>query len=215
MNRSRGDIPVPEAGRRSGDRQLVAFLDFDQLGCALIDESLQIEMHSAELRVGSHPCQDFLFLERLGDEIHATSLEPKNPIFGIVQRADEDDGDVTRSFILMQLPADLIAVHVRHPDVQQNQRGRSGLRRVDGHLPRFGRSDPVTLLLQKPGEQLQVRDLVVDDQDVFFSLHERPYSLTPSSLSRSPLQQLSNLDHWGILQRNRPMLHTAHPSSTQ
>jgi len=165
--------------------------------------------------VGSHPCQDLLLLERLGDEIDAARLETPDPVFAIVQRADEDDGDVTRSFILMQSPADLISVHVRHPDVQQDQQGWFSQRRVDGHLRHFGRPDRITLSLQESGEQLQVRDVVIDDQDVVFSLHEQPFSLTPSSLSRSPLQQLSNLDHWGILQRNQLILQTTHPPSTQ
>jgi hypothetical protein len=83
------------------------------------------------------------------------------------------------ALVPLEALADLEAVDARHLDVQQNQQWRPGSRRVDGHLPGFGRTDPIAFRLQQTGEQAQIRDLVVDDEDVVLRSH-----LTSSSSSR-------------------------------
>jgi len=78
---------------------------------------------------------------------------------------EEDDGNVARGGIVLQSPADLIAVHAGHHHVEQDEIGLlggsgdcQGLFAVGGHLG-------AERVLQHPGNDRNVGRRVVDDQD--------------------------------------------------
>ena len=89
----------------------------DDLFSALIDLFFHVELQVSQVYMGTYPGNDLKFIEWLGDEIHTSGFETRHPIPGITQSADEDDGDVPRSTVLFQVPADLKAIHLRHPHV--------------------------------------------------------------------------------------------------
>ena len=90
------------------------------------DHFLQVQLHTTQLHMRSHPGQDFLLLVWLRDEIYSSCFKAFDLVPHVPKRADENDRDIACPLILLQTPANLKAVHLRHPHIKQDQ-GR-GLR---------------------------------------------------------------------------------------
>ena len=127
---------------------------------------LQLDLQAAELQVGLDTRVQFFHLERLGDVIHPADGERLHLVQVLVEGADEDDGDPPEVFIGLQVLAHLIAVHLRHVDVQQDQvRGILPGRQQRQFAARDG-SGLVPAILEHAGQDLEVGRDVVHHQDV-------------------------------------------------
>ena len=63
-------------------------------------------------------------VDRLLNVISSTQLKPFCLILVLILGGQENDRDICRRRISLKLLADLIAIHLRHHDVEQNQVGR-------------------------------------------------------------------------------------------
>jgi len=111
--------------------------------------------------MGSDPRQHDGRADGLGDVVHGPEFQPLGFIAHFGLGGQEDDGDVTRGGIGLESSADLIAVHFRHHDIEQNQ-VRGGIRAGDSQraLTAVGDFDLVFVLEQAAHQCQVVRDIV-------------------------------------------------------
>ena len=118
-----------------------------------------------QFELGAHPRQHDRRVDRLGDVIDRAQFESAFLVLGGVHRGDEDDRDLARGRVLAQVLQDLVAVHLGHHHVEQDQVGtRVGHRRTQGPGAGIGGADAI-LRLQQFTENGQVLRRVIDDQD--------------------------------------------------
>ena len=113
----------------------------------------------------AHPRDERRMVDRLGDVLVAAGIEPGHDVVGIGLRRDQDDRHERQAGIGLELPADLNAVPARHHDVEQDQIGRLRARGDQRLVAVPGRDHLVTLPRQTGLENLEVRRVVVDDQN--------------------------------------------------
>ena len=126
----------------------------------------QPALQAADFQVGAHPGQNFFDLKGFGDVIYRPGLEAAHFIREFVQGADEDHRDGPGIWVFFQLLADLVAVHARHADIEQDQVGRVGGDYRQGGRAIGGAAHFVAVFLQHAGQHLQIGQGVIDDQDV-------------------------------------------------
>ncbi len=68
-----------------------------------------------------HPGAYFLELERLGYVVHRAHVEGPHFVQGFAQGRQEQHGDLAQLVVLLQAPTDLVAVHLRHHDVEEDE----------------------------------------------------------------------------------------------
>ncbi|EKD40163.1 MAG: hypothetical protein ACD_75C00156G0001, partial [uncultured bacterium] len=73
------------------------------------------------LQLGLDPCQHLGVLIGLGHVIHPTQFQAGDPVAGIGQGCDEDDGDMGSDRVCFQPAAGLETVDARHHDVEQDE----------------------------------------------------------------------------------------------
>ncbi len=93
-------------------------------------------------------------MKGLGDVVHAPDGKGFDLVLGGIQGTDKNNRYVAGLGIPFQVFAHLVAIHLRHPDVEQNQVGGLRLRsrhsqRAVGHRP-----DSIPLLGQHLGKQV-------------------------------------------------------------
>ena len=111
-----------------------------------------------------HPRQDFFDLKGLGHVVDAAGFERPDLVGRVGQRRDEDHRHVLRALARPETPADLVAIHLRQADVQQDEIGRVALHGFE-RLPSVGDgAHVVALLAQQVRQEPQRVDRVVDDQ---------------------------------------------------
>ncbi len=98
-------------------------------------------------------------------EVVGAGLKAPQPVGGLVERGDDDDGKLSGLRVLLQPPADLEPVHARHHDVEQHEIAEPA--RADGErlFAVRGRHDLEIFGVEHRLEQLDVRRLVVDHED--------------------------------------------------
>ena len=111
------------------------------------------------------PFDEKAHLERLGDVVDPAEGEGVHLVEVLVQGADEDDGDAAQGRVGLEVAADLVPVHLRHVDVEEDQVGRVFSRRQQRQLAARDRADLVASGLEHPGQDLEVGRDVVHDQD--------------------------------------------------
>ncbi len=128
----------------------------------LVAQEVGRQLH---LQMRGHPREEDRWIDRLGDEVRRAQLQA-DPLFLVAgQRRQEDDGNVARGGIVLQQPADVMAGHSRHHDVEQDQ-----VRRCVSAHPRqclfttAGDADRVGIL-EQPRHQGQIVWRVVHHQD--------------------------------------------------
>ncbi len=132
-------------------------------GRLALGDEVALEARDLELVLDAR--EHLVGLERLGDVVGAAALEGAHLVDGAVVDAEEDDRHAPRRGVLLQPNADLVAVHLRHVDVEHDEvrrrrgRGRQGTAAAPGH------SDVVVMSFEDVDEQIQVPRRVVDDQD--------------------------------------------------
>ena len=60
-------------------------------------------------------------IERFEDEILGAELDAADHGLDLVERRDHDDGKIVRASVLLEMLQHLIAVHLRHHDVEQHE----------------------------------------------------------------------------------------------
>ena len=103
--------------------------------------ALQLHLQLPEAVVGFYTGERLVHPKRFGDVIHASALERLDLVDRIAQRADENDRDPFQRAVRFEPLANILAAHVRHVDVEQDQVGRRGLRALQcRHSPVTGRT---------------------------------------------------------------------------
>ena len=90
-------------------------------------------------------------LKRLDDVVNAADGKGLDLVEGVVEGAQEDHRDMASAFVGLQFLADLVAVHVGHVDVEQDEVGRVEVRRVERDVAVGGAAHDITTLAQHIG----------------------------------------------------------------
>jgi hypothetical protein len=80
--------------------------------------------HALELQLGLHARQHHRRADRLGDVVHPADLEAGRLRFDIGLGRQEQHRDVGGARVLLEAAADLVAVHLGHHHVEQDDVGR-------------------------------------------------------------------------------------------
>jgi hypothetical protein len=124
--------------------------------------------------VGTHPRQQLTFVEGLRQVVDRPELEPLNDALHIILGGEKDDGNVARLRIGLQPATDLVAIHVWHHDVEQDELKRARRGPLQRSLSVGRELEGVPLIPQDVGQELDVLGLVVDDQDLEAVACHRP-----------------------------------------
>ncbi|EKD35825.1 MAG: hypothetical protein ACD_75C01764G0001 [uncultured bacterium] len=82
-------------------------------GVELVVERLHLEEHA-------DASQNFRAVERFGDEVLRTGLDPHDTVFPGCICGDHNNRDIPVLFIRLDSAADLVTVHFRHHHIQQH-----------------------------------------------------------------------------------------------
>ena len=94
------------------------------------------------------------------------SSSPRTLSLGLGQRRQEDDGGVASARVLLQARARLEAVHLRHHDVQHDEVGDDTLGDRQRVLAALGDEQPIAVPVERLVQDLEVRRIVVHQQDL-------------------------------------------------
>ena len=125
---------------------------------------LQIIHRRLQCQVRLHTSLENRRIHRFGDVICGAQLETVFLIRGLVHRRQEDDRHIFGRFIFLQSAADLVAVHLRHHDVEQDQVGCLFFGDLQRHGPAGRRLDDV-IRTQDSLDDIEVFRGVVDGED--------------------------------------------------
>ena len=126
---------------------------------------------------------DFQDLERLGQIVVAADLEPAGLVVHVLERAEKHDRQLAGRLRGSQPSADLVAVDIRHDDVEQNQIGRAPLNGVE-RLLAAERNRELVLTAECLDQNVDVGLDVVDDEHAAVGQFLHPVSSW--SMSASP-----------------------------
>ncbi len=116
-------------------------------------------------QVGPHPRDELRLVEGLGDIVDPAGLERLDDHRLVVGRRDEDDRDLAQLRPGADAPADLESVDLGHQQVEQDQVGRPDGQTLERFLPAGHRDNLKAKHPQHVAEHLDVRLLVVHDED--------------------------------------------------
>src|SRR5215469_13821516 len=150
--------------------------------------------------------------ERLVYVIHGTDTEALLLVDLVDLGGKKDDGNVARPRVVLELAADLIAVHARHHHVEQDQVWLLGAGRDGQRLLSVGCHLGPERVLQHAGDDGNICRRVVDDQHelAFVARHYLPsrwsdkreampeMHLSAASKSKLPMRSLSILISAGV-----------------
>ena len=107
----------------------------------------------------------------LGEELLGPGLDPLDAILlgGVSGNHHHRDG--AQRLILLDLAADLVAVHPRHHDIEQHQIDSLVAQPAQGRIPVLHQHDPVTAGRQHRLQQCQVERLVVHTENYWLLIH--------------------------------------------
>lgn len=117
--------------------------------------------------MGSDAGEDLLEMEGFGEVIHAAAAEGPGFVDGFGEGADEEDGDVGQGGIGFEAGANLVAVDLRHGDVEQDDVGRVGVGGVEGEPAGGEGAHLVSGAEQDFLKDFEVGRGVVDEHDRF------------------------------------------------
>ena len=114
-------------------------------------------------------------------EIDRADFEPAHLVFGVVERRKEDHGSLAGFRVLFQPPARLVPVDPRHDDVEQDEHGVHLARHLDGVLSAPRHEQPVAAAVERVAQDVEVRGVVIDQQDAVGIFSERGLGLVHAS----------------------------------
>ena len=103
-------------------------------------------------------------VDRFGNVVDGTELQSMRLAFFVADARHEDDGNVARGFLLLQQPANLVAIDPRHHHVEENQVGRFLIRCDRERAFAVGGDADAEIVAKAVDQQLQVDRLIVRDQ---------------------------------------------------
>ncbi len=118
-----------------------------------------------EAHQGAQPRHQHDVIERLVHEVVGAGLKTGQAIVAAVERGQQDNRNMTRVGVLLELPADLVAIDAGHHDVEQDN---VGLRRnsLGNGAAAVRSADHLIVIGFELGlEQAHIGGDVVDDQD--------------------------------------------------
>jgi len=141
-------------------------LSHGQFVLELVVAAAKVLLKIADRQVRSDPCEHFLRLERLVDEIDRAELETPHLLAWLRQRREKNDRAVAGDGICLQARTRLEAVHLRHHDIQQDQIRDDTLRDGERVFAAPGREQAVAVTLERLIQDLKVRGVVIHQQDL-------------------------------------------------
>ena len=179
---------LPQAGK-GADVQVLNQQVFPQAPCHLVLQPLilvgQTVTRLLEFEVGPDPGEGDRRIDRFGDVVHGAQGQTVLLVFGTVHGGDEDHRDVVGHRVRAQALEDLVAIHLGHHHVEQDQVRGLGGGSAQGALARVGGTHSIQRH-QQLTEQGQVLRRVIDDQDGLFFFHIRVLSWTNLGVHRLP-----------------------------
>src|SRR5262249_31867767 len=150
-------------------------------------------VQSLALQAGSYAGAQQRRIERLGQIVLGTQLNAADNAVDLVDSGNHDDRDVPQALVRLHCRQHLVAVHLRHHDVEQDEIERFGVEQVQS-VPAVGSGGDVQIALAgKPTAQREsvVLDVVDHEQRGVAGAHDpRPAGVSarilPSSRCSSP-----------------------------
>ena len=119
---------------------------------------------TTQAHVGVGAGQDFLGLERLGDEVHCAQGEAAHLVVGVMLGREEDDRHLAQFRRFLEAPAHFEAVDAGHADVEQDQFRRARLRGPQGQFAIGRLAHVVAGVGEQVAEELERGRRVFHDQ---------------------------------------------------
>src|SRR5512133_293560 len=127
---------------------------------------LELEIVQALLgQAAVDPCAEQDGVEWLGQVVRRPHLDAAHYAPDVLERRDHDHGNVTELLVALDLREGVVAVELRHEDVEQDDVERLGSKRLQCPDAVLGRGDTVTLSLEVAGQEHPVHRVVVDDEN--------------------------------------------------
>ena len=113
----------------------------------------------------SHLGEEVVLVVGLEDEAVGTGLQPSHHISGIDQGGQEDHRKACEFFCLLDLAAELVAIHLGHDDIADNQGGQALADGGEGFpaIARGGKA--IAMLFEDVLQLLGLRGAVLDNED--------------------------------------------------
>ena len=136
-------------------------LDFD------LAEILTFSITKAlSLQGGANPGSQQHGVKRLREEVVCAHLDASRDAFGLIEGRQHDHRNLAQLLIVLKLLKRLETVHDRHHDVKENDVEIRLARPVESLLSVLGFLEGVSLPLQAAGEEVTVRLVVIDDEEM-------------------------------------------------
>ena len=159
--RARPEERALHAAPRVGQQLLRDLQLARELGVA----ALELGLKPLDGQVRVDPGHHLLGLERLRDEVHRPRLEPAHLLARLGQCREEDDGRAGRLGVRLQPATGLVPVDAGHDDVEEDERRARAVRDLQRVLAARRDEQPVAAAVEGLAQQVEVRGLVVDEQD--------------------------------------------------
>ena len=132
---------------------------------------LELLATAGQGQMGAHPGLQDRRRDRLDDIVDRAELQAAGLVLGLTHRRDEDHRDAGGDRVGLEPPTDLVTIHPRHHDIEQDQVRRMGRdHRLQGLLA-TARDHQAVIGLQQPRDDIDVGGLVIDDQDSGAGFH--------------------------------------------
>ena len=175
--------PVLPVRRVFGKDVILLFALFEQ-GAALRHLLFEHIAQARQFQMVTDARAHLFNIERFGDVVGAADFEALDLFLHGIDHRDEDHGNAVTGRRRLDLPANLVAVHARHHDVEQYQIGRRvAIYRAHGTSARTGDADVVSVL-QRTEQGVDVLRDVVDN-------HERRPAIRRGRLPRIEEQRIA------------------------
>jgi hypothetical protein len=112
-----------------------------------------------------HPHAQLGTIDRFGEEVFGSGVQPEQPGIAIFQGGDHDDGNVLGPEVSLDRARHLVTINARHHDVEQDEVRR--FLRDDGErfLAAGSSLDEKLFRSEHDFQQLSAVGLIVDDQN--------------------------------------------------
>jgi hypothetical protein len=132
----------------------------------------QLSLQIAHRQMRSNAGEHFFGLEWFVDEVHGAEIEAARLLKRFVECREKNDRGIARARIGLETGAGFEPVDVGHHDVEQDEIGPRALGDRDRVLAAARGEQTVALPLERLIEHVQIRRVVVDEQDLESHVHD-------------------------------------------
>ena len=126
----------------------------------------EVASQGGALEVGAQAGQDFVLVERLCHVVDATRGKPFDNPLDIVPRRQKNNRNRRQGFTRLQLAAGLVAVHLRHHHVEEDDVGARMIGYFQGGRTIRCHVHIVALAVEGPYQDVEIGRHIIDDQDL-------------------------------------------------